>query len=103
MTNLTEEQRDAIEWAADEAYSHAKCRAFEPTLEARWRVLSDLFTASSADDAQPASGVDDARDAARYRWLRKQRSYVWHEFADMSISRTDELIDAAIAQRARET
>ncbi|WP_431018197.1 Lar family restriction alleviation protein [Burkholderia gladioli] len=36
-----------------------------------------------------------AKDAARYRWLQRQRANVWHEIADMPINRTNEHIDAA--------
>ncbi|WP_244103823.1 hypothetical protein [Burkholderia gladioli] len=47
--------------------------------------------------AAPAiSESEDARDAARYRWLQRQRAHVWHEIADMPINRTNERIDAAI-------
>jgi len=47
--------------------------------------------------AAPAiSKSDDAQDAARYRWLQRQRAHVWHEIADMPINRTNERIDAAI-------
>ncbi|WP_186057748.1 Lar family restriction alleviation protein [Burkholderia gladioli] len=36
-----------------------------------------------------------AKDAARYRWLQRQRAKVWREIADMPINRTNEYIDAA--------
>ncbi|MDN7495039.1 Lar family restriction alleviation protein [Burkholderia gladioli] len=46
--------------------------------------------------AAPAiSESEDAQDAARYRWLQRQRAHVWHEIADMPINRTNERIDAA--------
>lgn len=43
----------------------------------------------------------EAADAARYRWLQRQRANVWHEIADMPINRTNEHIDAARAQGAQ--
>lgn len=39
-----------------------------------------------------------AKDAARFRWLNSQRSEVWHEFADVPMNRTGELIDIDIAK-----
>jgi hypothetical protein len=45
----TEEQREAIEWAAGQAYSYAKPMTGESLMMKRWRVLSDLFAATSVE------------------------------------------------------
>lgn len=54
--------------------------------------------AIAAEEATRADSPHHLKQAARYRWLQRQRSDVWREFADIPINRTDELIDVEIAK-----
>jgi hypothetical protein len=45
---LTDEQREAIEWAAGHAYSYAKPLDGESLMQKRWRVLSAIIAATEA-------------------------------------------------------
>lgn len=71
-----------------------------PTIEAPAQTLSAENRPAQDDVDGPAITADVHRDAQRYRWLQTQRSDVWHEFADIPMNRTDELIDAAIASQS---
>jgi hypothetical protein len=42
------------------------------------------------------------RDAARYRWLNRQRRSVWRELGAAPMNMTGELIDAAMSREAQE-
>jgi hypothetical protein len=62
---LTEEQREAIEWAAGQAYSYAKPITGESLMMKRWRALSELLAAQTTM-AEPCDkcGLLDANKCA---------------------------------------
>ncbi|MGS1071484.1 hypothetical protein [Burkholderia glumae] len=64
--------------------------------------LMPVYASPPASIAPAISESEDARDAARYRWLQGQRAHVWHEIADLPINRTNERIDAAIDAARKE-
>lgn len=64
-------------------------------------TLTELYAAPSAPSVADAAGAkEDARDAARYRWLQKQRAAAWHGLGEMPMNRCDEFIDAEIAKES---
>jgi hypothetical protein len=62
---LTEEQREAIEWAAGQAYSYAKPMTGESLMMKRWRALSELLAVQTTM-AEPCDkcGLLDANKCA---------------------------------------
>lgn len=89
----------SIEHGSDGVRS-IKIHDVEESDENQRRVAAALREAADMLDAPVAPAIsesEDARDAARYRWLQRQRAHVWHEIADMPINRTNERIDAARA------
>ncbi|WP_186061026.1 hypothetical protein [Burkholderia gladioli] len=87
---ILKEQQQHI--AADRFMCDPECEL--PQWDALQRVI-DMLGVLAASPAPAISESEDARDAARYRWLQRQRAHVWHEIADMPINRTNERIDAA--------